>query len=44
MKIINWEMALHPINYLVILLMLIIAGIAGHEILQLVNISPAKSN
>jgi len=40
--IINWQLAKHPMNYLIVTLMLIIAGIAGHFILSLIGATPAK--
>ncbi len=39
-KPVNWSMASHPINYIVILLMLVIAGAAGHMILSLFSAEP----
>lgn len=41
---INWKMIGHPINWLVILLMLIIAGTAGHLLLSLASIEAKTSN
>lgn len=40
-KIINVRLLMHPMNWLTIFLMLVIAAIAGHEILSLVQIEPA---
>lgn len=34
MRIINWNLAKHPVNWLVILSMLLIAGYAAHLILK----------
>lgn len=41
MEVINVKLLSHPMNWLTVFLMLVIAGIAGHEILSLVNIDPA---
>lgn len=30
---INWELLKHPVNWLIVLLMLVIAGAAGHYLL-----------
>lgn len=32
---VNWKLVTHPINWLVVLLMLVIAGTAGHLLLSL---------
>lgn len=40
MKAVNWKMVSHPINWLVILLMLVIAGTAGHLLLSLFGSEP----
>lgn len=42
-KFINIKLLGHPMNWLVIFLMLVIAAIAGHEILSLAQIEPAVS-
>ena len=36
----NWKMLAQPINYLIVILMLTIAGIGGHMILSLGGIEP----
>ena len=41
---INWKMISHPMNWLVVLLMLIIAGTAGHLVLTLFDVNPASKN
>lgn len=41
---INIKLLAHPMNWLIILLMLTIAAIAGHELLSLVKLEPATSN
>jgi hypothetical protein len=40
---INLKLLAHPMNWLVILFMLVIAAIAGHEILSLVKIEPMNN-
>lgn len=42
MKVINVELMAHPMNWVIILLMLAIAAIAGHSVLSLVGIEPAS--
>jgi ABC-type dipeptide/oligopeptide/nickel transport system permease subunit len=44
MKVLNWEMLKNPINYLIVGLMLMIAGFAGHEALSLMGIEPTGSS
>lgn len=34
MDIVNWDLVKHPINWIIVLLMVFIAGIALHLILQ----------
>jgi len=41
MEIINFKLMSHPMNWLTIFLMLVIAAIAGHEILSLVKLEPS---
>jgi hypothetical protein len=41
--IINWELLKHPINWLTVVLMVLIAGIALNFILQWQGVSPAAS-
>jgi|HubBroStandDraft_1064217.scaffolds.fasta_scaffold140348_2 hypothetical protein len=43
MEIINLELLSHPMNWLIVFFMLVIAAIAGHELLSLVKIEPAVS-
>jgi hypothetical protein len=38
---INWKMISHPMNWLTILLMVIIAGAIGHLLLSYIGIEPA---
>ena len=40
-KPINWNLVQHPLNWVVILLMLVIAGAIGHYALSLAGIEPA---
>lgn len=40
---VNWKMISHPINWVVILLMLIIAGAFGHYLLSLFGVEPATA-
>jgi hypothetical protein len=44
MQIINVELIREPINWVIIFLMVLIAAIAGHQLLTLVNIEPDTSN
>lgn len=41
--IINWQLARHPMNYVVVTLMLVLAGIAGHLVLSLLGATPASA-
>lgn len=41
-KIININLISHPLNWLIIFLMLVIAAIAGHELLSLFGTEPAS--
>lgn len=38
---INWRMVSHPINWIIVLLMVVIAGIGGHLVLTMFGIEPA---
>lgn len=40
----NWGLIKNPYNWLVILLMLVLAGMAGHLLLSMAGIEPATSN
>jgi hypothetical protein len=40
MKVINWPMLKNPLNWAIVLLMLLIAAFAGHYALALVGIHP----
>jgi hypothetical protein len=41
MRVLNTELFLHPVNWLTIFLMLVIAAVAGHELLTLAQLEPA---
>lgn len=43
-QIINKEIIMHPMNWIIIFLMLVIAAIAGHQLLSLAQLEPAVSN
>lgn len=38
---VNWRMLSHPINWVTVILMLVIAGTAGHLLLSLVGKEPS---
>lgn len=40
-SVINVKLLSHPMNWLTVFLMLVIAAIAGHKILELAQIEPA---
>lgn len=40
----NWQLIKHPINWLVIILMLVIAATAGHLVLSYVGMEPATNS
>lgn len=44
MQVVNWRVIAHPINWVTILLMLIIAGIGGHFLLNLLGHDPSTSS
>jgi hypothetical protein len=43
MQIVNTKILFHPVNWLIILLMLTIAGIFGHLLLTLLDQEPATA-
>lgn len=43
-KFINLRLLSHPINWLTIILMLVIAGIGGHLLLSLVGVEPSTGD
>lgn len=40
----NWNLLKHPINWVIIVFMLVIAGIAGHFALTYLGMEPATSD
>jgi hypothetical protein len=44
MRLLNTELLSHPMNWAIIFLMLILAAVAGHELLTLAQLEPATSN
>lgn len=44
MKIINVDIIKSPINWFIVLLMLLIAAFAGHFVLKAAGVSPAPRN
>jgi hypothetical protein len=43
MEIINWRIASHPLNWLTVFLMIFIAGIAFHFVMQGLGAAPAQA-
>ena len=43
MQIVNVALLKHPMNYLIVFMMLVIAAIAGHELLSLAGMEPVQS-
>lgn len=41
--ILNWELLKHPLNWVVVLLMVMIFGIALHLVLDYYNVTPKTS-
>jgi hypothetical protein len=41
MQIINWEIAKHPMNWVIVFLMVLIAGLFVHLVLRLYGVEPA---
>lgn len=44
LSMLNWSILKHPLNWIIILMMLILAGIAGHLVLSTLGIEPATDN
>jgi len=42
MSIINFDILKHPLNWVIVILMVMIFGIAAHLVLDFYNISPGK--
>lgn len=40
---INWKLITHPMNWIVVALMLVIAGTAGHMLLSLVGVEASTT-
>jgi hypothetical protein len=40
LQLINWQLAKHPLNWVIILLMVLLAGIALHLVLDFYNMNP----
>lgn len=40
----NWPLMKNPINWLIVLLMLVIAGMAGHLLLSWAGLEPAQAS
>jgi hypothetical protein len=43
MEIINWRIVGHPLNWLTVFLMVFIAGIAIHFVMQAIGMAPAAA-
>jgi hypothetical protein len=43
MQIINWSLIKHPMNWVILLLMIVIAGITIHIVLDFYNVNPAPA-
>jgi hypothetical protein len=41
---VNWSLLQHPFNWVIVLLMLLLAGIAGHLLLSYAGIEPANAS
>lgn len=44
MTVINTGLISHPMNWLIIFLMLVVAAIAGHELMSLAQLEPATQS
>lgn len=42
MNIVNFDLLKHPLNWVIVILMVMIFGIAAHLVLDFYNISPGK--
>jgi hypothetical protein len=40
----NWSLLKQPLNWVIILFMLILAGIAGHLVLSVLGVEPATND
>lgn len=43
MEVVNWQLIKHPMNWVVLFLMVFIAGIALNLVLKFNGVTPAKS-
>lgn len=44
MNVVNWKMIAHPINWIIVLLMLVIAGMLGQVLLSWAGIEPSGTS
>ena len=44
MKIVNWNLLKHPLNWAIVILMLLLAGMAGHLLLSHFGVEPATGS
>jgi hypothetical protein len=44
MQVVNTALLKNPLNWVIVLLMLLIASFAGHYLLQLAGIGPSKAS
>lgn len=44
MKLINWEIVKNPMNWLIIGMMLVVAGVAGHLVMRRLGVEPVRDN
>lgn len=44
MKLINWEIVKNPMNWLIVGMMLLLAGVAGHLVMKRFGIEPKQDN
>jgi hypothetical protein len=42
--VLNWELMKHPLNWVIVILMLTIAGIAGHLVLTRFGVEPKEAS
>lgn len=43
-QVLNFDLLKHPLNWLIIFMMLVIAAIAGHQLLSLVGAEPTTAS
>lgn len=44
MTVLNWSLIKHPLNWLIILLMLVLAAMGGHLLLSYAGLEPATNS